>query len=328
MKSSKRRLPAVTIIMTALVLSGVFLFGQVAEAAWPTRPIEFTIPAGVGGGADQYARFLIGLNVKGNYISKSIIPVNKDGGAGAVAMQSVLGQKGNGYQMMITLNAFFTTPLFQNLPFSYKDFTPIALLALDNFPLWVKNDSPYKTVADFVAAAKNESLQVGGTGSKQEDEIVFRAIERIAGTKPFKYVPFKGGGDVAQALVGGHVVATVNQVSEAGGFFPEFVRPLCVFQDERLNIPGYENVPTGKEAGIDFSYNMMRAIFAPPGISDEARDGLIGLFKKISEDKEWLAFAAKTGLKPTFITGNDLMKFSEEYEKKHIEIMKAQGWLK
>ncbi|MDF1527301.1 MAG: tripartite tricarboxylate transporter substrate-binding protein [bacterium] len=303
MKSYIRRLPVLIAVISVLVLSGVFLFGQVAQAApWPTRPIEFTIPAGVGGGAYQYARFLIGLNVKGKYVvSQPIIPVNKDGGAKAVAMQSVLGQKGNEYQMMITLNAFFTTPLFQKLPFSYKDFTPIALLALDNFPLWVKNDSSYKTAADFIEAAKKESLQVVGTGSKQEDEIVFRAIERIAGTKPFKYVPFKGGNDVAQALVGGHVVATVNQVSEVGGFFPEFVRPLCVFQERRLNIPGYENVPTGKEAGIDLSYNMMRAIFAPPGISDEARDGLVGLFKKISEDKEWLAFAAKTGLKPTLM---------------------------
>jgi len=316
------------VMMTMLVLTGVLFLGGIALAEWPTRPIEFTIPAGTGGGADQYARFLIGLNVKGKYIPQPIIPVNKDGGAGAVAMQSVLGQKGNGYQMMITLNAFITTPLFQSLPFNYKDFTPICLLALDNFPLWVNNKSPWKTAADFIEAAKKESLQVGGTGSKQEDEIVFRAIEKIAGTKPFKYVPFKGGGDVAQALVGGHVVATVNQVSEAGGFYPEYVRPLCVFQDQRLAIPGYEDVPTGKEAGIDFSYNMMRAIFAPPGISDEARDGMVGLFRKISQDPEWLAFAKKTGLKATFITGDELVKFCDDYNKKHIEIMKSQGWLK
>jgi tripartite-type tricarboxylate transporter receptor subunit TctC len=226
------------------------------------------------------------------------------------------------------LNAFITTPLFQNLPFSYKNFTPIALLALDNFPLWVNNKSPYESAEDFIEAAKLQSIQVGGTGSKQEDEIVFRAIERIAGTKPFKYVPFKGGGDVAQALVGGHVDATVNQVSEAGGFFPEYVHPLCVFQDDRLAIKGYEDVPTCKEAGIDFSYNMMRAIFAPPGISKEAQDGLVELFRKISQDKEWLAFAAKTGLKPVFITGDDLMDFTDDYYQKHVEIMKAQGWIK
>ena len=306
----------------------IFCFVDMAAAAWPDKPVEFTISAGVGGGADKYARFLIGLNVKNKYISQPIIPVNKPGGAGAVAMQSVLSQKGNGYSILITLNSFITTPLFQNLPFTFRDFTPIALLALDNFPLWVKKDAPWKTAADFVAEAKKRTIIVGGTGSKQEDEIVFRAIEKIAGTKPFKYVPFKGGGAVAKALVGGHVEATVNQVSEAGPFYPDYVRPLCVFQDKRLDIPGYEDVPTGKEAGIDFSYNMMRAIFAPPGISKEAQDGLVGLFKKISEDKDWVAFAKKTGLQRDFLTGDALMKFCADYEKKHIEIMKAQGWIK
>ena len=315
-------------ILLLVPIACIFLFGQVAKAEWPTRPVEWTISAGAGGGADKYARFLIGLNVKGKYISEPIIPVNKPGGAGAVAMQAVLGQKGNGYQMLITLNSFITTPLFQNLPFTFRDFTPIALLALDNFPLWVPVDSPFKTVQDFVAEAKKRSLQVGGTGSKQEDEIVFRALEVKLGLKPFKYVPFKGGGDVAKALVGKHIEASVNQVSEAGGFFPEFVRPLVVFQDERLDIPGYENVPTGKESGIDFSYEMMRAIFAPPGISQEAQDGLVGLFEKISNDKDWIAFATKTGLKRRFVTGDDLMQFCEGFEKLHIEIMKAQGWLK
>ncbi|MDF1526459.1 MAG: tripartite tricarboxylate transporter substrate binding protein [bacterium] len=315
-------------ILLLVPIACIFLFGQVAEAAWPTRPVEFTISAGAGGGADKYARFLIGLNVKGKYISEPIIPVNKPGGAGAVAMQAVLGQKGNGYQMLITLNSFITTPLFQKLPFTFRDFTPIALLAVDNFPLWVPVDSPFKNVADFIAEAKKRSLQVGGTGSKQEDEIVFRALESKLGLKPFKYVPFKGGGDVAKALVGKHIEASVNQVSEAGGFFPEFVRPLCVFQDERLDIPGYENVPTGKESGIDFSYEMMRAIFAPPGISKEAQDGLVGLFEKISNDPAWVEFASKTGLKRQFITGDALMAFAENYEKVHIEIMKAQGWLK
>lgn len=314
------------VIMIAVAF--VFVMGEVAEAAWPERPIEFVIPAGTGGGADQYARYLIGLNVKGKYIDEAILPVNKDGGAGAVAMQSVLSQKGNGHMMMITLNAFITTPMFQNLPFNYKDFTPIALLALDNFPLWVHKDATYKTAMDFVNAAKAASLTVAGTGSKQEDEIVFRAIEKVAGTKPFKYVPYKGGGDVAKALMGKHAEATVNQVSEAGPFYPDFLRPLCVFQDDRLTAPGYENVPTGKEAGIDLSYNMMRAVFGPPGMSQEAKDGMIGFFKKLSTDPEWLAFAAKTGLDARPMFGDDLGKFAEGFHDLHVDIMKAQGWIK
>lgn len=315
-------------VVVLMVVAFVFIMGEVAEAKWPERPIEWVIPAGTGGGADQYTRYLIGLNVKAKYIDEAILPVNKDGGAGAVAMQSVLSNKGNGHMMMITLNAFLTTPMFQNLPFNYKDYTPIALLALDNFPLWVHKDATYQTAQDFIAAAKGASLTVAGTGSKQEDEIVFRAIEKVAGTKPFKYVPYKGGGDVAKALMGKHCEATVNQVSEAGPFYPDFVRPLCVFQDDRLTAPGYENVPTGKEVGIDLSYNMMRAVFAPPGISAEARDGMIEFFKKLTVDPEWLEYAAKTGLdaRPKF--GDDLGKFAEGFNALHVDIMKAQGWIK
>ena len=327
MKRINKRFPFLLILV--VVMASSFLLGEIAEAAeWPDRSIEFIISAGVGGGADKYARFLTGINVKNKYVDEAIIPVNKPGGAGAVAMNYVISQRGNGHMMLITLNSFITTPLFQKLPFSFRNFTPVALLALDNFPLWVHKDSAFGSIEEFIAEAKKRSILVGGTGSKQEDEIVFRAIEKIAGTKPFKYVPFKGGGAVAKALVGKHIEASVNQVSEAGGFYPEFVRPLVVFQDDRLTVKGLEGVRTGKEAGIDFSYNMMRAIFAPPGISKRDRDGLVGLFRKISKDKDWLEFAESKGLKATFITGDELMAFSEDYEKKHITIMKAQGWLK
>lgn len=312
-----------------LVVGMLFCFSDMAQAAWPTRPLEFVIPAGVGGGADKYARFLIGLNVKRHYIDQAIIPVNKAGGAGAVAMQSVLQNKGNGYQMMITLNSFITTPLFQNLPFNYSNFTPIALLALDNFPLWVNKDAPWHSLKEFLATARKRQIIVGGTGSKQEDEIVFRAIQTMAHTKPFKYIPFKGGGAVAKALVGKHVEATVNQVSEAGPFYPDYVRPLCVFQEKRLDIKGYENVPTGKQAGLDFNYNMMRALFAPPGISKEAQDGQIALATKWENDPDWIKFADKYGLDRTaFRTGKALEEFCAKYEKLHVKIMKAQGWIK
>ncbi len=157
---------------------------------------------------------------------------------------------------------------------------------------------------------------------------MFRAIEKLAKTKPFKYVPYKGGGAVAKSLVGKHSEATVNQVSEAGPFYPEHVRPLVVFQDERLDMKGYTDVRTGKEAGIPLSYNMMRGIFAPPAIPAEARNGLVGLFSKISKDKDWMAFLTKAGLKPTFTTGDKLMSFLEDFEKVHKEIMRGQGWIK
>ena len=315
-------------LIILMVVAFVFIMGEVAEAAWPERPVEFIIMAGTGGGADRYARFLVGINVKHKLIDEAILPVNKAGGAGAVAMQYVLSQKGNGHMMMITLNSFLTTPLFQSLPFGYKDFTPVYLIALDNFPLWVHKDAKWKNAQEFIADAKKRSVTVGGTGSKQEDEIVWRAIEKIAETKPFKYVPYKGGGDVAKALVGKHVEATVNQVSEAGAFFPDFVRPLCVFQDKRLEVKGLEDVPLGKEVGINLSYTMMRGIFGPPAMPDEAVKGLITMFDKMVKTPEWLEFAAKSGLLTDGRTGKALDDFLAEFNQTHIEIMQAQGWIK
>jgi len=292
------------------------------------KPIEFVIPAGKGGGADKLTRFLIGLNIKGKYIEEAIIPVNKPGGAGAVAMKHVLKQKGNGHMMLITMNSFISTPLFQNLPFTFRDFTPIYNLALDNFTLWVQKDSKWKTAQEFIEEAKARNITVGGTGSKQEDEFVFRGLQQVAGTKPFKYVPFKGGGAVAKALVNGRLEATVNQISEAGPFFPEFVRPLMVFQDERLDVKGYESVPTAKELGFDLSFNMMRGFFAPPNISAEDQAKLVKLFDEISKDQDWLEFTRKTGMEPTSLTGDELMRFCENLEKIHIKIMKHQGWVR
>jgi len=301
------------------------------EGTWPNRPIEFVIPAGTGGASSVYARMLTAINIKKQYVSQTMLPVNHEGGAGAVGMNYVMSQKGNGYVIMITLNAFVTTPLFQDLPYTFRDFTGISLLALDNFPLWVHVNSPWHTWDEFLATAMEREIEVCGTGTKQEDEIVFRLIEQKTGCKPFHYIPYKGGADVAKALVGEHHEANVNQVSEAGSYYPEYLRPLVVFQPNRLNLPGklapLNEVPTGHEVGIDLDYNMMRGIFAAPDISDEARDGLVELFRDIHEDEEWIVFLEEKGLKRVFITGDELTEFLEDYEAMHKELMMNLGWI-
>lgn len=334
MKVKKKILliPLVLLLAISLVVTGCPAPDQQPVKEWPLRPIEFVILAGTGGGADRYARFMTGLNIKNKYIPEALLPVNRTGGAGAVAMDYVLKQRGNGHVIMITLNSFITTPLFQDLPFNFRDFTPIALLALDNFPLWTHNDTPWETWDEFLAEAMERSIIVAGTGSKQEDEIVFRSIEKLTGVKPFTYVPYPGGGAVAKALVGQDVEATVNQVSEAGAFYPEFVKlPLVVFQPERLVLTGelapLNDVPTGHEVGIPLDYSMMRGIFAPPGISDEARDGLVELFRQISEDSEWQKYLAERGLKQVFITGDELTAFLDDYYEFHVDLMKDLGWI-
>src|SRR5262245_44816723 len=174
--------------------------GGAAAAQQPTRPAEFVISTAPGGGSDIYARFMQGVMEKNKLTPQPVAPINKEGGAGAVAFQYVFEKKGDMHYVMITLNSFFTTLIVQKLPFQATDFTPIANLALDPFYLWVAEESPWKTAEDFVKAARENELAVAGTGSKQEDEILFLRIQEQAGTKPFRYVPQTGGGQVATAL--------------------------------------------------------------------------------------------------------------------------------
>src|SRR5216117_3074243 len=175
-----------------------------AHAAWePTKPIEFVVPAGTGGGADQMARLIAGIAEKHKLSPRPIIVVNKSGGAGAEGFLDVKGKKGDAHTLIITLSNLFTTPLHTGIPFNWRDLTPISRMALDQFILWVNAETPYKTAKEYIAAvkAKPTSFKMGGTGSAQEDQILTIQLEQALGLK-FIYVPFKGGGEVCVNLVG------------------------------------------------------------------------------------------------------------------------------
>ena len=128
--------------------------GPVAgSAAWePTRPVEFIIPAGTGGGADIMARTIQGIVTKHNLMKQPMVVINKAGGAGGEGFLDVKNSRGNPHKLIITLSNLFTTPLATGIPFNWKDLTPVAMLALDEFVLWVNADKPYKNVKEYVEA--------------------------------------------------------------------------------------------------------------------------------------------------------------------------------
>src|SRR5215468_10769930 len=169
----------------------------------PNRPVEIIVPAGPGGGADQMARVIQGIVTKHKLTRQSMVVINKSGGAGGEGFLDVKSSRGNPHKLVITLSNLFTTPLGTGIPFSLKDLTPVAMMALDEFVLWVPADTPYKTAQDYIKAAKAApgTMKMGGTGSKQEDQIITVAIEKATGAK-FTYIPYKGGGEVAVQLVG------------------------------------------------------------------------------------------------------------------------------
>ena len=169
------------------------LFAASAAHAWePTKPVEFVVPAGTGGGADQMARFLQGVIAKHNLMKQPLVVVNKSGGAGAEGFLQVKDAKGDPHKIIITLSNLFTTPLATAVPFNWRDLTPVSMLALDEFVLWVNADSPYKTAKEYLAAIKaapDNKFKMAGTGSKQEDQIITVMLQKAAGKK-ITYIPF------------------------------------------------------------------------------------------------------------------------------------------
>src|SRR5262245_21053139 len=210
----------------------------VAAQAWePTAPVELVVPAGTGGGADQMARFIQEMVQKHNLMPQPLRVVNKAGNSGAEGLLDVKAAQGNPHKLIITLSNLFTTPLATGANFVWSDITPVQMLALDQFVLWVNARSPYRTAQDVVEALRSApagSFKLGGTGGKQEDHRLSWLLEPGAGAR-ITYVALKGGGDVANTLAAGDVDLTVNNPIEAAKHWREGkVRPLCVFDGARL----------------------------------------------------------------------------------------------
>jgi putative tricarboxylic transport membrane protein len=317
-----------------LFLTPVLFSSLDTAKAWePTKPIEFVIPAGTGGGADQMARLIAGIAEKHKLSPRPLIPVNKSGGAGAEGFLEVKGKKGDAHVIIITLSNLFTTPLATGVPFNWKDLTPVARMALDQFILWVNTETPYKTAKEYIAAVKERSggdrMKMGGTGSKQEDQIITVQLEQALGLK-FTYVPFKGGGEVCVNLVGKHVDSTVNNPIECASHWKNgTVRPLAVFDTARIPAESWKGVPTAKEAlGVDIHYLMLRGIFGPPDMPKDAVEWYTGFLKKVYDTPEFKKYLEDGALKPAFATGPEYVKWVEENEKLHRDLMDKGGLLK
>jgi putative tricarboxylic transport membrane protein len=327
-------------VALAIAAAGAMFMGAspaLSQKWQPTRTVEFIVPAGTGGGADQMARMLQGIIQKHNLSPQPIVVINKSGGAGAEGFLDVKQSTRNPHKIIITLSNLFTTPLATGVPFKWEDMTPVAMLALDEFVLWVNAKAPYNTPKEYVDAVKAGSpnqFSMGGTGSKQEDQIITAAIEQATGAK-FTYVPYKGGGDVAAQLVGGHVSSSVNNPIEAiSQWRAGELKPLCVFDSKRIDLKeqiangkSWNDIPTCKEQGLDIEYTMLRGIFMAPGATPDQTAFYVDLFRKVRETPEWKDFMEKGAFNTTFMTGDEYKAWLGKAAETHRNLMEKAGFL-
>ena len=316
----------------------VAVFAVVGPAfAWePTKAIEIIVPFGPGGASDQMARTFQGIVQKHNLSPQQLVVINKPAATGGEAMMDIKKSVGDPHKLLTTSSGIYMTPLSTKLPVNWRDFTPVAMLAQDEFLVWVKGDAPYKTVQDLFAEAKTASpaTKVGGGGSKREDDLITQSIAAEAGVK-LTYIPYKSGGEASTQLAGGHVAADTNNPSEdvanwkGGG-----TRPLCVLSKKRIGYSGkitadmaWSDVPTCGEQGLNFTYNMLRGVFMPGQVTDEQKAFYVELFKKVTATTEWKDYLERNALLSDIRLGKDFEDFLTSDEALHKDLMAKAGFL-
>jgi tripartite-type tricarboxylate transporter receptor subunit TctC len=314
----------------------VLLAGAPAVAWEPTKPVEIVVAAGAGGASDQMARMIQAAVQKNNLMKQPMVVSLKGGASGAEALMYMKSGDADPHRFIIAYSLIYTLPLAAKVPFDWRDLSPVAVVALDQFVLWTNTKEPYKTVREFTDAAKsaNPPFKMGGTGSKREDHILSVFIEKKTGAK-FAYLPYKSGGEAATQLVGGHTAANVNNPSEnAEVWRANQVRALCVFDNERIEYKAkvtadqsWNDIPTCKSQGLDVEYTMLRGIFLPAKVAPDQVAFYVDLFKRLSQTAEFKDYMEKQALKPVFLAGPDMIKFLEKDEALHKQLMTEAGFV-
>ena len=305
--------------VSAMLAGGISMNAHAWE---PTKPIDFVIMAGAGGGADQIARFIQSVAEKKDLTPRPLIPNNKGGGSGAEALIALNTSRDPDHTILVTLNSFFTTPLRQEaLGIDISTFTPVAMMGVDPFVLWVHKDRGINTFDEWLAAVAEADGEwvMGGTGKGQEDSLVTTWLEQNYDVT-MKYIPYSGGGDVAKDLAGQQIMSSVNNPAEAKGFFENGdVVPLLSFSDERLAM--VSDVPTVKELGKEFSYYNQRAVVGAPGMSPEAAAYYQDLFKTIYESEEWQNYMTSESLSPLWMDAEEQQAYWQTQVERHAELL-------
>lgn len=304
-------------------------FGSAGEAAgFPDKPITLVVHAGAGGGSDIFARTLSAANDKEKYLAQPIVVENKPGGSGAISFAYVAGKKGDPYFMLTAVTSFLTTPILRKSTITYKDFTPLANFAFDEYMLMVKGDSKYKTVKDVVAFAKANPKQmtVGGTQLGSSDSVCSYLLEKAAGIQ-LNYIVFNSGGEVNAALMGGHIDLAVSNPGEALELAKaNKVRLLGVYAEKRL--AGAPDVPTLKEQGLDATYVQNRGLVAPAGIPEDARKTIEGAFQKYMKSETFKKYVDENMLSEAWMDGPTFGKWLEKENARYTVLLKEMGLLK
>ena len=314
------------VLFAALVIAALSLPAY-SQGFKPSKTIEFVTHTGPGGGGDVLARAISTAMEKEKISPGRMQVINKTGGGGATAMAYLMEKKGDAHVIAVYTGLWFTNPIMrEEAKVSMHDLTPLVRLVLEPAMLVVKNDAPYKSLKDFIDAAKKSpgalKQSAGSIGAR--DWIVRQLLMTHTGAN-WAYISFPGGGERIAALLGGHVNIMLIEPQEAGEHIRAGnMRVLAVVSEQRL--AAFPGVPTIKEAGFDIpNVPQVRGIVAPPGISREAVAYWEELFAKFVKTPSWKKYLEDNLFDDGFQRSAELNKFIDEYSATTRTILKEGG---
>src|SRR5258708_6819480 len=299
-----------------------------ASADWkPTRPVDMIVHTGPGGGSDVLARAVAVMMEKEKLVPVRMQVLNKPGGNGAVAAAAIYEKKDDPHTIGFITSVWIANALTTSeAKITIHDLRPIAQLMLEPAVFVVRADSPYKTLKDFVEAAKAHPGQLKQSGGSvtSRDHIIRQTLQHPTGAR-WAFVSFQGGGERLAALLGGHVDIMVIEPQEAGEQVRAGkLRVLAQLTDQRL--AGWAQVPTLKEAGYDVALTpQIRAVVAPPEQPDDASKYWEGRFDALRKTESWKKYVHDNQLEEHFATGPELKKTIADIERQLKEAYTQAG---
>ena len=301
--------------------------GAFAQGFRPTRPIEAVVHTGPGGGNDVLVRAIAVMLEKERLLPVRLQVVNKPGGNGNVAIAYLAEKRGDPNTI-----GFFTGNMLVNYLVSaearvtIRDLTPVARLVLEPAVMAVRADAPFRTLADFIDAARKNPGQLKQSGGSitSRDNVVRQLLQQSTGVR-WAFISFPGGGERIAALLGGHVNIMVIEPEEAGEHIRAGnMRVLAQVSEKRL--AGFPNVPTLKEAGFDVPVvPQVRGVVAPPGVPKENVEYWQELFRKLSQTASWKKYVADNQFEDGYQNSAELAKFMDSFADRMRDILKDAG---
>jgi putative tricarboxylic transport membrane protein len=315
------------IAVAALAAGVMAAIPAVHAQKFPTRPIELVVPFAPGGGSGITGEVMKKIIADEKLSPQPVSITYKPGASGQVGWTFLATKKGNAHTIATATQSFSYGFVLKRMQVKPEDFTPIALMLVDTQLMAASPQSGFKTIQQVIEASRKNpgSVKLGGTGSAGSDANLAVMLGNEAKIK-LNYIPFKSGGEVNAAILGGHVDVALGNPNELAGYVEAGkLVPLVVFSDER--IPALKNVPTMKEAGHNVVSRSTRGVVAPAGIAKHEEQFLIEMMRKITQSSQWKEYADKNMMTVKFLGGADYAKYLAEERESLTKILKSIGKL-